>query len=33
MMAASLHVVAFAVICVTIPRIQQLDFSGRTSGP
>lgn len=27
--AASLHVVAFLVICVTIPRIQQLEFSPR----
>jgi MFS transporter, ACS family, hexuronate transporter len=29
--AASLHLVAFSVICVTIPRIRQLDFSRRTS--
>ena len=28
--AASLHVVAFIVICTTIPRIQQLEFSRRT---
>jgi len=28
--AASLHLVAFFVICVTIPRIRQLDFSRRT---
>jgi ACS family hexuronate transporter-like MFS transporter len=28
--AASLHVVAFIVICVTIPRIQQLEFVRRT---
>lgn len=28
--AASLHVVAFAVICVTIPRIRQIEFSRRT---
>jgi len=27
--AASLHVVAFIVICVTIPRIRQLEFSRR----
>ena len=27
--AASLHVVAFLVICVTIPRIRQLEFSLR----
>jgi ACS family hexuronate transporter-like MFS transporter len=26
MVAASLHVLAFAVICVAIPRIRQLDF-------
>jgi ACS family hexuronate transporter-like MFS transporter len=31
--AASLHLVAFLVICVTIPRIHQLDFSRRTSSP
>jgi MFS transporter, ACS family, hexuronate transporter len=31
--AASLHLVAFSVICVTIPRIRQLDFSRRTSTP
>jgi ACS family hexuronate transporter-like MFS transporter len=29
--AASLHLIAFAVICVTIPRIRQLDFTRRTS--
>jgi MFS transporter, ACS family, hexuronate transporter len=29
--AASLHLVAFLVICVTIPRIQQLNFARRTS--
>jgi ACS family hexuronate transporter-like MFS transporter len=28
--AASLHIVAFVVICVTIPRIQQVEFSRRT---
>jgi ACS family hexuronate transporter-like MFS transporter len=27
--AASLHVLAFIVICVTIPRIHQLNFSGK----
>jgi ACS family hexuronate transporter-like MFS transporter len=31
--AASLHVVAFAVICVTIPRIQQLVFPPRKDIP
>jgi ACS family hexuronate transporter-like MFS transporter len=31
--AASLHVVAFLVICVTIPRIRQLDFSRSTPSP
>jgi ACS family hexuronate transporter-like MFS transporter len=31
--AASLHVVAFVVICVTIPHIRQLDFSLRTRSP
>jgi ACS family hexuronate transporter-like MFS transporter len=29
--AASLHLIAFALICLTIPRIQQLDFSARIS--
>jgi ACS family hexuronate transporter-like MFS transporter len=28
--AGSLHVIAFVLICVTIPRIHQLDFSART---
>jgi ACS family hexuronate transporter-like MFS transporter len=27
--AASLHVLAFGLICVAIPRIQQLDFARR----
>jgi ACS family hexuronate transporter-like MFS transporter len=27
--AAMLHLIAFALICLTIPRIQQLDFTGR----
>jgi ACS family hexuronate transporter-like MFS transporter len=27
--AASLHVIAFALICMTIPRIQQLEFPRR----
>jgi ACS family hexuronate transporter-like MFS transporter len=27
--AATLHLIAFALICLTIPRIQQLDFTGR----
>jgi ACS family hexuronate transporter-like MFS transporter len=31
--AASLHVVAFAVICLTIPRIQQLEFPRRKDIP
>jgi ACS family hexuronate transporter-like MFS transporter len=29
MIAASLHVVAFGLICITIPKIQQLGFPGR----
>jgi len=31
--AGSLHVIAFALICVTIPRIHQLEFSRRTPSP
>jgi ACS family hexuronate transporter-like MFS transporter len=31
--AASLHVLAFALICLTIPRIQQLEFPRRTHSP
>jgi ACS family hexuronate transporter-like MFS transporter len=27
--AAMLHLIAFALICFTIPRITQLDFTGK----
>ncbi|HEV7609748.1 MAG TPA: MFS transporter [Steroidobacteraceae bacterium] len=31
--AASLHMIAFALICLTIPRIRQLEFPPRTHSP
>jgi ACS family hexuronate transporter-like MFS transporter len=31
--AASLHVIAFVLICATIPRIHQLDFSAKVLSP
>jgi ACS family hexuronate transporter-like MFS transporter len=33
LVAASLHLLAFLVVCVTIPRIRQLDFSRSTLRP
>ena len=28
--AGSLHVLAFALICVVVPRIRQIDFEGKS---